>query len=205
MKVMGLDISTKPGWSFLEDDRLVSFGNYALEKTIHEYGEYPWNYALAANEMSWMLFNKVLEIGPDVVIIEETNLGKSRYAQKILEFTHHCLLVKLRGWLEEKPDRKAIYLSSSAWRQALGLQMSKEDKRNNAKLSKAKKIAAEHGVKLDKKALGVKGKINKKHLALRYVNETFELNLKVKDNDAADAICLAAAYFKGATPCDGVM
>ncbi|WNM70300.1 hypothetical protein [Myxococcus phage Mx1] len=205
MRVLGLDLSTRPGWSFFEGDQLVSFGNLSLDKTIYEYGMYPWNYVGATEDVGALLFDKVLELNPDVVVIEETNLGKSRYAQKTLEFIHLDVLRRLRRWMQERPDREVIYLSSSSWRQALGLQMSKEDKKNNAKLAKAKKKAEEWGVKLDKKAIGVKGKINKKHVALRFVNETFGLNLKVKQNDAADAICLAAAYIAGATPCDGKM
>jgi hypothetical protein len=205
MKVLGLDISTSAGWAFLEDAQLVSFGHIGLKKTVHEYGSYPWNYLDAANEMATLLFEKVQVINPDMIVIEETNLGKSRYSQKLLEFIHLSLMSRLSIWRDMRPGRSVVYLSSSTWRQALGLQMSKEDKRNNAKLSKAKKIATESGAKLDKKALGVRGKINKKHLALRYVNETYGLNLKVKDNDAADAICLGAAFLRGAEPCDGVM
>lgn len=201
MRVLGLDISSKAGWAFREDDQPYVFGGLKLDHPIISYGEYPWNFDSASNIMAAQLHEMVLRFKPDVIVIEETNLGKSRYAQKSLEFTHKALLQLLKGY-----PSKIIYLSSSSWRQALGLQMSKEDKKNNAKLSKAKKAAAEYGVKLDKKTLGVKGKINKKHLALRYVNETFGLNLKVKDNDAADAICLVAAYLTGkAVPCDGVM
>jgi hypothetical protein len=202
MRVLALDISTKAGWALMDDARLVDFGGIALNKTILEYGAYPWNYDDATEEMAAKLFDKIVHLLPDVVVIEESNLGKSRYAQKALEFIHKGLLSRLRGW-----RGKVIYLSSSSWRQALGLQMTKEDKRNNAKISKAKKKAAEWGMGIHeaKKALGVKGKINKKHIALRYVNETFGLKLKVKDNDAADAICLAAAFFKGAEPADGVM
>jgi Holliday junction resolvasome RuvABC endonuclease subunit len=200
MKVLGLDLSTKPGWAFKEDDQPFVFGAIKLDHPVISYGDYPWSYDKASEVMASMLFEIVLRFKPDVVVIEETNLGKSRYAQKTLEFIHKALLARLRDW-----NGKVIYLSSSSWRQALGLQMSKEDKKNNAKLSKAKKLASESGMKLDKKALGVRGKINKKHLALRYVNETYGLALKVKDNDAADAICLAAAYLKGAQLADGVM
>jgi hypothetical protein len=198
MKVLGLDISTKAGWALREDSQPPVFGQIELEKTVHEYGKYPWSYVDAAAEMSELLYKKVVRSQADVVVIEETNLGRSRYAQKILEFTHCKLLQQIYG-------REVIYLSSSAWRQALGLVMSKEDKKANAKLSKAKKVAAEFGVKLDKVALGIRGKVNKKHLAIRYVNATYGLNLKVKQNDAADAICLVDAYLKGAVHADGVM
>lgn len=207
MKILALDISTKAGWAFLSSDTFdlatvqgLEYGSLKLDHPVIAFGDYPWSYDKASEVMAAQLYELVLRFQPDVVIIEETNLGKSRYAQKTLEFIHKSLLTQLRAF-----PGKVIYFSSSSWRQALGLTMTKEDKKNNARLSKAKKYATEMGVKLDKKALGVRGKINKKHLALRYVNDTFNLTLKVKDNDAADAICLAAAYLKGATPCDGVM
>jgi hypothetical protein len=202
VKVLGLDISTSAGWALATESQLVDFGHIELEKNVYAYGngQYPWNYDQASEAMSVRLWELALRTEPDIIIIEETNLGKSRYAQKILEFTHKSLLARLRDW-----KGTVIYVSSSSWRQALGLTMTKEDKKNNAKLSRAKKAAATFGVKLDKKALGIRGKVNKKHIALRYVNENYGLKLKVKDNDAADAICLTAAYFKGALPCDGVM
>lgn len=199
MRILALDISTKAGWAFLHESDL-QFGSLKLDHPVIAFGEYPWSYDKASEVMASQLHELVLRFEPHVVIIEETNLGKSRYAQKMLEFIHKAILTKLRDF-----PGKVIYLSTSSWRQALGLTMTKEDKKNNAKLSKAKKVAEELGVKLDKKALGVRGKINKKHLALRYVNENFGLKLKVKDNDAADAICLVDAYLKGAIPADGVM
>lgn len=200
MKVLSFDISTKPGWAFKEDSRLVAFDSFSLDKPIFTYGEYPRNYDEATEVIAAKLWELVIRFQPDVIVIEETNLGKSRYAQKTLEFIHKAFLNKMRGW-----TGKIIYLSSSSWRQALGLQMSKEDKKNNSKLSKATKVAAEYGVKLDKKKLGIRGKITKKHLAIRYVNDKHGLSLKVKDNDKADAIALIDAFEAGAIPCDGVM
>lgn len=200
MKILSFDISTKPGWAFKEDAQLVAFDSMSLEQPILAYGEYPWSYDSASEVLALRLWEIVIRYQPDVIVIEETNLGKSRYAQKTLEFIHKAFLNKMRGW-----TGKIIYLSSSVWRQTLGLQMSKEDKKNNSKLGKANKVADQYGVKLDKKKLGIRGKVTKKHLAIRYVNETYGLSLKVKDNDKADAICLADAYLKGAVACDGVM
>jgi hypothetical protein len=51
--------------------------------------------------------------------------------------------------------------------------------------------------------LGIKGKVTKKHLSVRWVNETFGFNMKVKDNDICDAVCLGSAYIKGCKVCDG--
>jgi Holliday junction resolvasome RuvABC endonuclease subunit len=81
--------------------------------------------------------------------------------------------------------------------------MSKDQKKSNTKLSKAKRAAAESGTKLDKAALGIRGKVTKKHLAVKYVNDTYGLSLRMSENDAADAIGLATAYTQNAVPCTG--
>ncbi len=207
MIVLGLDISTSSGWAVRRDGKIVEYGTLTTPLTLAEYGGYPYNYIQAANVMAGSLLSVVQEFAPDVIVIEETNLGKSRYTQKILEWIHLSLLLKLKELiaLQGSYSPKVIYLSSSVWRQALGLTMSKIDKKNNAKLSKAKRLAAELGVKVDKKTLGVAGKVNKKHIAIRHVNDTYGLKLKVKDDDVADAICLTEAYEKKATPCDGLI
>ena len=125
-------------------------------------------------------------------------MGKQRYSQKALEFIHLATLVALRPL-----DIPIVYISSSAWRSALGITMTKEDKKNNAKLSKAKKLSTDSGCPVDKKKVGVRGKIGKKHLAVRYINSVYNLDLLMKDNDIADAIALGLAYLKGAVHCDG--
>lgn len=201
MVVLGLDISTSSGWAVRRDGKLEEYGTVVTPLTLAEYGEYPWNYLQSSYIMAESLWSIIDLYKPDVVVIEETNMGRSRYTQKILEWIHRAIVAKLRT-LE---GTKVIYLSSSIWRQTLGLTMSKIDKKNNAKLSKTKRLAAQLGVKLDKKSLGIAGKVNKKHLAIRHVNETYGLKLKVKDDDIADAICLTEAFEKNATPCDGLM
>lgn len=205
MRILALDISTKAGFAVLDAGeagglKLREFGTLHLDNVILSYGKYPFCYLKAAKEMASKLIRLEQTYSPDVIVIEESNLGKSRYAQKSLEFIH-CALLNL---LDDSFKGKVVYLSSSSWRQALGLQMSKEDKKANAKLSKAKKAAAVSGQRLNKVALGIRGKVTKKHVALRWVNERFGLTLRIKDNDAADAICLAAAYLNNAAPCNGI-
>jgi Holliday junction resolvasome RuvABC endonuclease subunit len=199
MKLLALDLSTKTGWSLFDEGKLLLYGKVKLEDPILAYGPYPWCYTKAANEMATLVWEIVSKSEPNVVVIEETNLGKNRYAQKALEFIH-CSVLRILS----TTDYKLVYLSSSSWRKALELSLTKEDKKNNAKLSKAKASASATGTKLDKKTLGIRGRINKKHIALRYVNKHFNLKLKVKDNDTADAICLGEAYLRGAVPCDGI-
>ena len=215
MRVFIVDISTSTGWAYLEGSlgdpgvEVLNKGTVTLGKTVLAYGngKYPWNYQMAAEAMADGIMAVLYSMGqqlPDAIIVEETNLGKSRYSQKTLEFIHLALLQRLAI----HKDVNVVYLSSSSWRSALGLQLTKEQKKANAKLSKAKREAAAHGQKLDKKALGIKGKVTKKHVAINYINERFgwagtPAALKAKDDDVADAMCLGCAFFSNAIPCDG--
>lgn len=202
MRILCLDLSTHCGYAVLTNDSKVELGEYG---TLHYEGpstrsmpdKYPWSYLQVVTSHIRNILDLVSRIKPELIVIEETNKGKNRYSQKLLEFLHHELLQGLTAY-------KVVYLDTSHWRSILGIWMTKEQKRDNAKLSKATREAKLKGLKPDKKALGIKGKINKKHIAINHANATFSLTLKVKDNDAADAICLGLAYFKGATPSNGV-
>lgn len=207
MKVLALDASTHAGWFFLEGEpgdlkpKILDHGLIENEGTIKTFGDYPWSYVHAATNIANQLADLVTRFTPDVVVVEETNLGRARYSQKILEFIHLSLLCQIMAV-------KVIYISSSVWRQTIGLSLSREDKKNNNKIYRAKKFARETGFSLaeSKTRLGLKGKgkINKKHVAVRYANELYpELKFKVKDNDRADALCLGLAYFRGAESCNG--
>jgi hypothetical protein len=130
-------------------------------------------------------------------VVEETNRStKSRYSQKILEFLHNTLLVSLDKYRQGALTPPVFYLSTSEWRKILDQRLSKDDKINN----KLVKAAADAGISKPK---GIRGKIGKKHLSVRWVNETYGLELKMKDNDSADAISLGTAFLKGAKTCDG--
>ncbi len=201
-KVLALDVSKRcPGWAWFEDGKPTKFGAFPNDKTIAEYGPYPWNYLEAAHETALGLLALVEELNPDVVVIEETNGSKSRYTQKTLEFCHALLLQLLQVWAVR--GGTVVYLNTSDWRKTLKVQLSPEDKKQNAKLSKAKRKAAATGEKLDRKALGIRGKVNKKHVAVRWANAEYGLTLKQKDNDVADALALGTAYLRGAPHCDG--
>lgn len=209
MKILALDISTNAGWALLEDatwasphpPRLVEYGNVANEIPAHEFpGKYPQTYINSATSIASRLVNLVRMYRPDFIVIEETNLGKNRYSQKLLEFIHCIFNVQLATLPTPPP---VTYISSSVWRKKLGIGLSKEDKKQNAKLSKAKSAAKKAGTALDKKSLGIRGKVSKKHVAVRYVNERFNLEFKVKDNDIAEAITLGEAFLQLAPTCNG--
>ena len=98
-----------------------------------------------------------------------------------------------------EPTSKVVYVNTSDWRKVIGGNLTKADKAMNIKVRKLKKAGNKEALK----ALGVRGKVTKKHVAIRYVNATFGLDLKMKDNDIADAICQGTAYFLGVKHCDG--
>jgi Holliday junction resolvasome RuvABC endonuclease subunit len=209
MRILCLDASTHAGWSLMEGEpgctkpTILGEGLIENDQPVQAFGAYPGNYIHAATSIANRLFDLVIKHRPDVVVIEETNLGKNRYAQKLLEFIHCSLVAQLvLGFVGE-----VVYLSSSSWRQALDLRLDSEQRRNNAKIAKARKLARETGISINaaKKKVGVKGKITKKHLAVNRVNEVYSLGFKVKDNDRADAICLGLAYFVGAEAADGIL
>ena len=108
---------------------------------------------------------------PDHIVIENSVKGRNRHTQRLIEWIHFCV-VKL---LQITPFS---YLDPSEWRCSVGLRLNKDQKKNNQDVSKGKK----------------RGRIGKKHLAVNMVNEKYDLKLKLKDNDQADAILLGLAY-----------
>lgn len=208
MRVLVFDISTSTGWALLEGElgnipRIIETGTIVNDEPVSTYGEFPYSYVHAATSIALRIVQKYqafVKTGVDVVVIEEINKpGRfgNRYAQKILDFIH-CLVLSQFCW--EKPIPKVVYINTSDWRKSIGGNLTKADRALNIKVRKLKKA----GKKDELKALGVRGKINKKHVALRYVNATFGLDLKMKDNDIADAICQGTAFFLGCPHCDGV-
>lgn len=203
MRLLALDLSSKTGWALFESiqdakAKPKDHGLLTLKKTVKDFGEFPSNYLIAAKSQAKLVLDLVKEKEPNIVVIEEINLGRSRYTQKYLDFLHCCII---DGLVED--GVKTVYISSSSWRKKLTITNSKEDRAANTALSKAKSLAKKQGVALDKKTLGIKGKITKKHLAVRWCNENFGYDFKISDNDICDAICLGCSYLMGAELCDG--
>lgn len=201
MYTLSLDISSNTGWAILnsENKSLKAWGNIWNDKVVHEFGEYPWSYLLAAQSISENIVKLVTQFKPNCIVIEETNKAKARYTQKFLEFIHCCVLKELYA----SSPASVFYISTSIWRRQVGIELTKEQKKQNAKLSKAKSKAGGSLTPAQKKDLGIKGKITKKHIAVTEVNRRFGLDFKQKDNDVAEAILLGVAFLDGAPTCDG--
>jgi len=183
MRVLALDASTKTGWALFVDGKLaesgalepVSVEDFNVNKDPQLSPKYPYNIVRAAREVVGKIESLVNAKSPDMLVVENTNKGKNRHTQRLLEFIHRDLLELV--W-HRVPQLSFTYMDTSEWRKIVGLWMSKEDKKNNRDVSAGKK----------------RGRINKKHLAVRMVNERYGKKLKLKDNDQADAILLGQAY-----------
>jgi hypothetical protein len=185
--VLALDVSTNTGWSRFVDGEYktsgalpkVRFQNFNVNNDPHLCPEYPYNIVDGAAEVVRQIEQLVADVLPDVVVIENTNKGKNRHTQRLLEFIHLELLKMLR--LRQAP---VVYMDTSEWRRIVELRLSSGDKKNNRDVSSGKK----------------RGRVTTKHLAVRMVNERYDLKLKVKDNDQADAVLLGLAYSLRHTP-----
>lgn len=146
--------------------------NFNVQAEPNKVPEYPYNLVDAANDIAIKVSELAKDIGPDIIVIENTVKGRNRHTQRILEFIHFCVLTILRGKWE------IVYMDPSQWRKNIALRLSNDDKENNKEVSKGLK----------------RGKITKKHLSVRHVNDNYKLKLKLKDNDIADSICLVEGY-----------
>lgn len=179
MRIMGLDISTKTGIAVIHDGQLIHKDLVEVVFSPTELKIDDFNCLDRAEQMAEQVMIWVRQFEPDFIYIEQTNLGNNRRDQKLLEFTHAMVLLSLRSY-----EKRIAYVDSSQWRSGLSLKFSKEDTKHN----KSVKIRKEAGIR----AQAGEGKKTAKHLAIRWCNEKYGLSLKVKDNDIADAICLAS-------------
>lgn len=226
MLVVGLDLASTTGVAAVKDgvpvkwcavSRPADYPNGRPDgapkrAAIADRGPYPWSYLHTARSHSFEIVQAALHcggIGIDVFAIEETNVTKgSRYAQKYLEFLHAAVLERLTSVGPVK------YVSTTAWRSALGVLMPKDAKKANLRLRQAQeKWLLDHPAErkiprgeLDaiKRALGVAGKVSMKHVAVAYVRQKWGIDLKKTEDDIADAICVAAsASVDGVVFCNG--
>lgn len=178
MKILGFDMATKTGWALIEDGQLAQCGLLKPEKLSKEdAGDVKdliedYRYLAVAVGMADLVSDKVLEYRPDYIWIEQTNAGSFRSTQKLLEFIHCVVLSKLSN-IGYAPNVR--YVDTSSWRSHLKIRMTKDDSKHN---------------KLVKNKLA-KGKLTAKHLAVRWANSTYNLNLLQKDHDIADSIAVA--------------
>jgi Holliday junction resolvasome RuvABC endonuclease subunit len=181
MRLLALDVSSKTGWSVWEDGTYVTSGalaqyhipNFNVNDHPEKQAAYPFNVMDAAIAVTAAIGVLISEIAPDFLVIEHTTKGRNRSTQRWLEWLHFALVSSLR--VRGMPFQ---YRDPSEWRKAVGMVLTKEQKKNNREVSQGKK----------------RGRVTKKHLAVNMVNDRYHLKLLVKDNDQADAILLGLGH-----------
>jgi hypothetical protein len=191
MRLISIDLSLNTGIAVFDIDETNQY------KLIHYYtifgkektdklkqndplgNDHPYDmYYKVISFINKLMKQILLEINPMIetlIIIEQTNRSMNRATQKILEWLHFSLCTQLIN------NRLPIkYIDTSEWRKLLNIKVDDEVKAYNKRLKRKKE----------------KGLINIKHVTIFYVNETFNLELKPKDENTADAICLGCAQIK---------
>lgn len=176
MRLLALDLSTKTGWAILEDARLIAYDTIIYDDFNLKPLPPPFDTIQKADAIAKEIVQVCFAFQPDCIVIEQTNLGRQRYSQKMLEHIHCVTLI----FLVNNRFKNIEYMDSSEWRTLEAVKLSEDDKKHNKELRRTKQ----------------RGKINLKHKTLELVNKIFDLELKMKNNDAADAMALGLAWFK---------
>lgn len=180
MKILCLDMATKTGWAFFNGQELDDYGLFQFRESAIDYQKFSGNSTENALKLAEQVATRLVRLykekEPDILVIEQTNLGRSRFSQKVIEWIHCFFLSSLKKETLKNP----IYLDSSYWRKKVQLKMTKEDKKHNQEIRKNKG----------------RGLLTKKHLAVRMVNQLFNKEFRIKDHDICDAILLGVAYQK---------
>lgn len=204
VRVIAIDLSSKPGVAVFEDSKLVYSTTIFNDKSTKDFGSYPYNYLEFARYTINKLFTSIQQQGYqwgkfDSIVLEETTAGRSNYSQKMLEFLHFALLDTLSNM-----KHKVVYIRSEIWKRLTGSSMSKEEKAMNAKIYRLKKKTGKKVVRKDEKGNKLR-KVTRKDSYIRRANDLFGLSLERQDEDQAAACLLGKAFIEGAPLADGTL
>lgn len=182
MTILGLDLSTRTGYAVVSDGVRLESGEIDTEYITVSPGDRDasgrplvaeYEYIRRARYLANRIFDVFIRYPIDYVYIEQTNQGRNRTTQKELEFIHYAVLDR---FCYDGFAHLVRYVDTSAWRSGLSIKLSKDQRKHNKAV----------------KAKSARGKVTAKHLAVAWANEKFGLKLKLKDNNEAEAIALAA-------------
>ena len=151
----------------------LDISDFDINDKPHYNPAYPFNFLSKAEFFADQIENALIKpYGITELVIENTQLGHNRHAQRMLEFLHFAVLKKVQGKMP------VHYYDPTRWRSILQIKMTKEQRAHNK----------------DVKAKKAKGKITFKHLSVEWANKNYGLQFLIKDNDQADAVCMGTAH-----------
>lgn len=191
--LLSLDYSTTgTGWSTFEvgSKKLLEYGIIKPKVPLVTKMKYPEKQLKVCLNIAEQLSDLIEKWKPSIIVMEEINRHMNRLAGKTLDGGHFIFYSKIREHLDK------IHMIDSdgaiGWRsrKCLSLIMSVADKAHNKEAKKLNKTMAKCHKKIPI--------INKKHLAARFVNRHYGLELDVDarktDADIADSIGLGHAF-----------
>lgn len=196
MKLLALDLSTAAaGWAVFDmsTKKLLQFGVVKPSVPGITTMTYPRGQLMKMRNISAQI-KALMQAHPDLgkIAIEEVNRGIARLTQKTLDGLHFILVDRCEEYIPLMVYRDSD--GKAGWRKVLNLVLSENDKRLNVERKRLNNAMKK----------GQRGKlpiINKKHLACRFVNKVYGLNLdcdaKTTDGDIADAIGLGHVIVNG--------
>lgn len=176
----------------LTDDQLARKRKIPRKRQLEKYdpSNHPYDFLLYVSGYIDQLVSEINArhwfIELDVMLLEQTNKGRDRWRQKLLEWLHHELCQRF----SDKAPFKIKYIDTMAWRRILGIKVSRIDKKENRRIRKFNKEAKEKGETM------IQGITKDKDVAIEFCEKTFNLSMKKKDHNVADSICLGFAYLK---------
>jgi len=204
MKILALDLSTAAaGWALFDakTKKLLTYGVVKPQVKGITAMTYPRGQLMKMRSITEQI-KAIIESNPDLtrIAIEEVNRGIARLTQKTLDGLHFIFVDRCESYIPIMVYRDSD--GKVGWRKVLNFVLSDNDKRLN---TERKKLNVQYK-KLRKKMKRGEGPsdlpiINKKHLACRFVNKTYGLNLDCDanetDGDIADAIGLGHVVVNG--------
>lgn len=193
MIILALDISTKTGYAVFDTANpelliatdVVDWKEKSPLSLKYKGTKHPADFLWFVSQYTRELIMAIASYNSDVLVTEQTNKGRNRWSQKLLEWIHYIIC-------DNFP--KMVYMDTSEWRKILGIRLSKDEKKTNRRITKANRTDKALAEQEGRKKKIVKGKTDTKKLAIRYAENRFGLDMMVKDNDQADAICIGMAY-----------
>lgn len=148
---------------------------------------YPRQQLTKMLDLSAQILTLIETVKPSAIVIEEIAGSKNRLGQKTLDGFHFILVQAIVKYLDVVEYYDVT--GSAGWRTHLQLRLSEADKLANKEAKKLnKRLESAQQIPI----------IGPKHLAARYVNSAFGMNLDVDtnstDSDVGDAVAMGHAY-----------
>lgn len=186
--LLSLDLSTTcTGFSVfnIETKELIQYKAIKPEKISLKNMDYPEKQLIKMVAFAEQLAKEIYNLNPDFIVIEEIAGASQRLGQKVLDGFHWLVLERIPDYLKKLEYYDVT--GANGWRTHLGLRLSEEDKLKN---KEAKILNKKYSPKIPI--------IGPKHLACRFANRVFKLNLDVDqestDADIADSVCMGYAF-----------